>query len=384
MTICSEKKGAGLYVHVPFCRHKCRYCDFYSLPVADRMPEYGEGLLREISLAPEIATPVASIYFGGGTPSLLSPELIHRIIAALHARYPVLPDAEITLEANPGTVTREQLSGFLAAGVNRLNFGVQSFDKDHLQLLGRIHSAKEAIQALEWAGDAGFMNIGLDLIYGLPGQDLAQWRLQLETALDLHPSHLSCYLLSFEPGTPLANDLLAGNVMTPDERIVADLLVFTLEEMDRRGYPWYEVSNFAKSASLRSRHNQTYWEGRPYLGFGPAAHGFYSQKRYANHSDLNAYLASLAEETLPIAMEETLGDEERRIEFLYLSLRTRKGISISRYKKHCRERDFRKRYGALVDGYVADGQMEAEGDFCRLTPKGMVFLDTITAAFVGA
>ena len=249
---------AGLYFHIPFCKRKCPYCDFYSVTGRDHLAAFLAALHREIALraAPEMT--VNTVYFGGGTPSLLSPAAVADVLAAVRTHFNLLADVEVTLETNPGAVGREGLARLRKIGVNRLNIGVQSFRDDALHFLGRIHNRAEACAVIDQARAAGFDNLGVDLIYGLPGQTLAGWESDLEQALHYRPEHLSCYILTFEPGTPMTRDLERGRLAPLAESRVVDMFETTAAVLSGHGYDHYEISNFARTPDFRSRHNMKY------------------------------------------------------------------------------------------------------------------------------
>ncbi|MCP3954213.1 MAG: radical SAM family heme chaperone HemW, partial [Desulfobacterales bacterium] len=238
-----QTQPAGIYIHVPFCVKRCRYCDFYSQTNLSLLNDFAGALIREIELAPDLG-PVDTLYFGGGTPSLLDPAQIERIILSVRTRFTVSPDAEITIEANPGAVDAQRLPDFRAAGVNRLNLGIQSFDDRSLTFLGRIHTSADAARAIRAAGTAGFENLGLDLIYGLPGQTAADLRRDIEKAVSFNPEHLSCYLLTYEKGTLLDQQREEGSVVPLPEEDMAALFLLSREVLETSGYGQYEVSNF--------------------------------------------------------------------------------------------------------------------------------------------
>lgn len=262
----------SLYLHFPFCLSKCRYCDFNSYAgLNDLIPRYIEALVKEMGLWVDSPASVNTIYFGGGTPSLLSAEQVDYIIRESRQSFALVPTAEITLEANPGTVDKKRLGGWRAAGVNRLSLGVQSFDDEELKLLGRIHTVKEAIEAFRLAREVGFDNVNLDLIYALPRQSLAGWQSTLEKALGLEPEHLSLYSLTLEEDTPLSEDLKKGVLSSPDPDLAAEMYLLAEEVLGKAGYEHYEISNWAEPGK-RCRHNLTYWYNLPYLGLGAGAH----------------------------------------------------------------------------------------------------------------
>ena len=375
-----EQQPAGIYIHVPFCVKRCRYCDFYSQTDLSLCGDFVDALIHEIELAPDPG-PVDSLYFGGGTPSLLDPTQIERIILSVRARFAIGPDPEITLEANPGTVDEKRLPDFRAAGVNRLNLGIQSFDDDNLAFLGRIHTAAEASRAVDAARAAGFSNLGLDLIYGLPGQAATALQRDLEKAAAFNPEHLSCYLLTYAKGTLLDKQREQGAVVPLPENATADLFLLNRELLDRLGYAQYEISNFARSEKYRSRHNCKYWTFASYIGLGPAAHSFLAPVRYWNHRDLGAYLADLGKGRLPIKARESLSADQQMIEAIYLGLRQTRGIPIADFNQRFSV-EFTTLFEAVLSDPLLDKLLALDADFCRLTPEGMLVMDTVVGSFV--
>ncbi len=373
----------GIYVHVPFCVHKCAYCDFYSTTELSLKPAFLKALEREIRGAPDRLV-CDTIHFGGGTPSLLTAAEAARILDALAAAVPLQSPVEITLEANPGTLGPAELSGFRAAGVNRLTLGVQSFEDPFLKLLGRIHTAAEAYRAIDQARAAGFDNLGIDLIYGLPGQAPNAWRQELQAAVDRGLEHIACYMLTLEPGTPLFERQRAHRFEPAAEEGVAELFLATSEFLAANGYVHYEVSNFARAdgdGPFYSRHNCKYWSCVPYLGFGPAAHSFLPPKRFWNHRSLKRYLVDLATGAPARGGEEELGLEQLMTEVVMLGLRTAWGIDLA---------DFRERFGAgpaaaldaAAQELAARGLLISNGTRLAPTLRGMLYLDSVTAALV--
>ena len=366
----------GLYIHIPFCRTKCHYCGFYSTTALARVPDFLQAIEKEMDLYRDDFGTFDTIYIGGGTPSVLSVKDLATILAGVAEKFNVSPQAEITLEANPGDASLPLLQDFRRLGINRLNLGIQSFADDTLNFLGRRHSRQQAIFAIEMARKAGFDNLGLDLIYGLPGQSLANWLDNLRQALSFQPSHLSCYQLTLEPKTPLGVRHLKGEVSLPDAEMLADLFFQTATALEQAGYLHYEVSNFARDVASLSKHNQKYWRHTPYLGLGPAAHSFRNNKRWGNHRDLARYINDLKSNTKPVDTEEMLTSEELRLEALFLGLRTKKGIDL---------KNFRERYGcdlltekkATIELLIERELLETSGGYLRPTLAGMAVADSL-------
>ncbi len=374
--------AGGLYVHVPFCVRKCRYCDFYSIEAPHPPAAFLEGLGAEIDLVSEGGRLFCdSVYFGGGTPSLLSPGAAARILDRLRRALPLDPGAEITLEVNPGTVDGRKLASFRAAGVNRLNLGVQSFRPEKLGFLGRIHGPQEAVRAFKEARNAGFAQVGVDLIYGLPGESRETWRADLEAALALGADHLSCYLLSIEPGTPLGRERAAGRIRAIAEEEAAELFLFTAEHLSARGFLHYEISNFARLApgeggACVSRHNRKYWTGAPYLGFGPAAHSYLPPRRFWNPPDLGRWLAALSSGTGPAAGVETLDRGQQVLEAVFLGLRTLWGVDLGDLRGRLGY-DLVRRHAARLERYLESGLLRLEGERLFPTTRGMLVADRL-------
>ena len=313
----------GLYIHIPFCRSKCAYCDFYSLAGAEeRMDDYCRALERHLAeVAPQAECHKAdTVYFGGGTPSYLGAERLCRLLGSIRKLYKLDKHAEITLEANPDSATdRKALKRLRKAGFNRLSLGVQSMDDALLQTIGRIHTRQQVQEAVAAARKAGFKNLSLDLIYGLPGQTMEGWEKALSDAVGLHPEHLSCYGLKLEEGTPLYRR--QGELTFPDEDMQADMYLYTVEFLKQCGYEQYEISNFAKPG-FASRHNLKYWLMQEYAGFGPGAHSDFGNVRYGYARDLERYLKG----ELVLQESETVDSDEREREYLMLRLRTVQGV----------------------------------------------------------
>jgi oxygen-independent coproporphyrinogen-3 oxidase len=326
----------GLYLHVPLCRSKCSYCDFYSITDLSLVSAWLAALQKEVLIYQGSFAPFDSLYLGGGTPSLLDGRQLTALMACLRRHFTFAPEAEVTLEANPDDLTLNKLTVLKDLGVNRLSLGVQSFDDQELAFLGRRHTARQAEQALNWSRAAGFTNLGLDLIYGLPGQKTEAWLKNLERALKFRPEHLSCYQLTLEAGTPLGARKVRGQIKPLPEETERDLFLLTSRFLTEQGYSHYEISNFARGETYYSRHNRKYWRHVPYLGLGPAAHSFTEGKRWWNHRSLEQYCRALREGGAPVAGSETLSAAQRHLESLYLGLRTKEGVALDLIRRQPR------------------------------------------------
>ncbi len=380
----------SFYVHIPFCRSKCYYCDFNSYAGLEHLFQpYVEALSREISFMASLPDPEAgeSLYFGGGTPSLLSPELIGSIIESVRENFGLLSTAEITLEANPGTVDRHSLEALLEKGINRLSLGAQSFHQDELSILGRIHGPEEIEQALREAREAGFGNVNLDFIFGIPGQTLDRWRATLEKALELEPEHLSLYALSLDENTPLARRIASGELPAPDEDLAADMYCLAEEMLGEAGYEHYEISNWAKPG-FASRHNIRYWLNLPYLGFGAGAHSFRWGMRWHNILDPAEYISILSSPRLtgfpsPVACEvEHITPRIEMAETVILGLRlVKEGLSFERFRARF-GRDLWEIYGPQIEELVELGLLEMDEERIRLSPRGRLLGNEVFQRFV--
>ena len=361
----------GIYIHIPFCRSKCDYCDFYSLSGReDQMDRYQKALLAHLKETAPLAQgyPVDSIYFGGGTPSYYGAKRIKELLAHLSKLFQVEKDAEITVECNPDSVDLKSLRILRKAGVNRLSMGMQSAQEEELRAIHRIHTPQQTNQAVEAARKAKFTNLSLDLIYGLPGQTMESWKATVEHALSLIPQHLSCYGLKVEEGTPLARRVAEGEVL-PDDDQQADLYLWTVGRLERAGLPQYEISNFAKPG-YESRHNLRYWLTRPYIGFGPGAHSDFGGRRYSFVRDLDAYIRGVLEGGDIIDSSELIPQRERCGEYLMLRLRTVQGVDGREYR-HTYFMDFAPLEARLRE-FAAQGWAEEADGRWRLTPKGFL------------
>lgn len=377
--------GPGLYLHIPFCRRKCPYCDFFSVPAtAAHIADYPPLLMRQMERERHTERwqgPFATVFFGGGTPSLLPPSAVGALLQAADRLFGLTADAEISLEANPGTVTAASLAGYRAAGVNRLSLGVQSLDDCHLARLGRIHSAAEARQAARWARAAGFARLSCDLIFALPGQTPADALADLERFLTLEPDHLSCYGLSVEPGTPFARQLAAGRLARADEDVYAETFLGLHQRLARAGFEHYEISNYARPGQL-CRHNLHTWRRGAYLGLGPGAHSFVDRgwgERRATPMDLERFAAAVRAGRDPSESLETFDRAGAMAETLYLGLRCSEGIDANA---------FRGRFGvgpaeAFAQAWARAGErLVAHGNRWRFDLTGWLLFDHLISAFL--
>ncbi len=387
----------GIYIHIPFCRSRCSYCDFatglYEPTLAAR---YVSALVSEIERAdvPDSIN-VDTIFFGGGTPSLLEPEQLEQILDALRARFPVTQTAEVTMEMNPGSAggSVNGNAGYLAeklittlvrfrnAGVTRVSFGAQTFDDRELARLGRSHNADDARQTFANLRAAGFQNISFDLIAGLPGQTLEGWKRNLDQALQLYPEHLSFYLLEVHSGTPLAEHIKRGMQPKPDDDLAATMYEMMLERACAAGYEHYEISNLCLPG-YESLHNIKYWTGQAYVGFGCSSHSFDGlRRRWSNERDVNRYVALVEAGASPIVESNVLSEAEVRAEKLFLGLRMMNGIGIKDYQEHFGV-DLREQYREQFELFYDAGLLTSDGERIRLTRTGALLSNEVFAAFV--
>jgi oxygen-independent coproporphyrinogen-3 oxidase len=349
-----DLKIPGLYIHISFCLSKCDYCDFYSLTSISAVPDFLEALFKEMEMYRNRFNPFDTVYIGGGTPSLLSPQQLESILTSVQKNFDLISAPEITVETNPADLDQSFLESMHEIGINRINIGVQSFDEKILNFLGRRHSVNQAISAVEASRKAGFHNIGLDLIYGVPEQDINSWLGTLKEAVTLSPEHISCYQLTLEAKTPLGKRYQAGEFSLPGEELQYEFFMKTSEFLEDAGYIHYEVSNFALGTKYTSRHNQKYWDHSPYLGLGPAAHSFQYNQRWWNHHSLDRYLDAINAGTLPVEETEILTMDQLRLEALYLGLRTKKGVCLQDFKS-------RYDYDLLMEKKEILGKLQEEG-----------------------
>jgi len=373
---------AGIYIHVPFCKSRCSYCDFatglYQTELAER---YVQALVIDLQTtrADELSGIVDTIYFGGGTPSMLSSDQLERILAAVHSRFQIDPKVEVTIEINPGSVTKTKLKEFRALGINRASFGAQTFHDDELARLGRSHNAGDTLRTFEYLRAANFDNVSFDLIAGLPGQTMVQWQENVERSLGLTPEHLSFYLLEVHSNTPLAQHIERGIQPKPDDDLAAEMYKWMLERACDAGYEHYEISNLCLPG-FESRHNTKYWQGDAYYGFGCSAHSFDGRSlRWSNERDVAAYVNAIENKQTPIVEQTQLSDDERRAEAVFLGMRLLRGINIDEYR-NLFGIDIRSHYDQDLSRFLDAGLIEFDGDVLRLTRAGALMSNEVFAA----
>lgn len=374
---------AGIYIHVPFCRQACHYCNFHFSVSLKQTASYLECLLREIDMQRDFFGEPAggkpsldSLYFGGGTPSILEVGALEKVFERLSGYFSFGPQSEITLEANPDDLDKEKLQALKQTPVNRISIGIQSFHAPDLGYMNRIHDPAQAARAIEYALAAGFEDLTVDLIFGTPTMDDHIWKNNLQKVLDYKIPHLSAYALTVEPKTPLEVKIRRGQMPPVEEELTARQFELMIEMMDRAGYAHYEVSNFARPGQY-SRHNLSYWTGKPYLGLGPSAHSFRPGQRWWNVSNTGQYIASVREGVLPCETE-ILTTAQQFDEYVMTSLRTMWGCGLETVDRNWG----RARRKSLVDkaaSHIHIGWMKETGEHLVLTPKGMLFADRIAS-----
>lgn len=376
-----QTTGRGLYIHVPFCHQRCHFCAFY---LEIHHPRAAEEFL--ISLLAELrlyggqrvfgSEPLQSVYFGGGTPTTLSPRQLITVLSAARETFGLEAGAEITIEAHPGSVTRDDLAQLREAGFTRVGFGAESMDQTELDRVGRPGSPMSTVQMVTAAGQAGFTDLNLDLMYGLPGQTVGSWTDSLRQVVDLAPTHLSCYALTVEEGTALQAAIRRGTIPAPDETLQNEMEDVAENILGRAGFTRYEISNYCRPG-FASRHNQLHWTGGDYLGLGPSAQSYVAARRFGNVSDLRAYNASLRTGTLPVTESEHLTTADDACERLVFGLRLTGGISL-------RETGVLRFSGLTgkVNELIGDAILERNGERVRFTRKGRRYADTVAVALL--
>jgi oxygen-independent coproporphyrinogen III oxidase len=364
----------GIYIHIPFCKQACHYCNFHFSTSLRKKEELLAAIIKEIELATNdnaILKNVDTLYFGGGTPSIIDASEIDKILKIIFSRFKLSENAEITLEANPDDISDEKLSQWKNSGINRLSIGLQSFFQEDLKWMHRAHNAQQAIQSLQKAKKY-FSNITIDLIYGIPGLDNTRWHQNVQTAIDLDIPHLSCYALTVEPKTPLYKMVREQKKKATNETHQSEQFLLLMNWLEEKGYEQYEISNFAKPG-YRSRHNSSYWNGEPYIGIGPSAHSYDGDVRWWNIANNQKYIAALQNGTLPFE-KELLTDIQKFNEYIMLSLRTTEGIDLYKIKN-----EEQKIILKNSEKFLNENLMHLDGHFLRLTKQGKLFADGIAA-----
>ncbi len=367
----------GIYVHVPFCKRACHYCNFHFSTSMKLKEEMVRALCTELELRKDFLADqtVESIYFGGGTPSILTGDELGQILETIDRNYTVGPSPEITLEANPDDLTADKLKWLQRLNINRLSIGVQSFHDQDLKWMNRVHSADDAVRGIQLANDAGFENISIDLIYGLPTTTRAMWESNVEKAVALGIPHLSCYCLTVEPKTALAHFVKTGKVKIPDDEMVVEQFIFVMDYLERCGFQHYEISNFAKPG-MHSKHNTSYWLGEKYLGIGPSAHSYDGERRYWNVSNNAQYVKAIGQGVLP-NQSERLEPKDRYNEYVMTSLRTSWGCDLNKVRQLGDQ--FYEYLITNVWPFVDRGLVKSSLDRLTLTRKGKLLADYIEA-----
>ena len=371
-----QKEQSGLYIHIPFCKSKCGYCSFYSIKSLNLIPDFIDALNKEMKFYSKLFKSFDTVYLGGGTPSLLTPQQLETILKTVSKYYRIDPHAEITIEVNPGDVSLEYFRALRSLGINRLNIGIQSFDNQLLNFLGRRHSASDALASMKAARNAGFANIGLDLIYGVQHQNIKSWDKTLQKAITLKPEHISCYQLSLGHKTPLYQTYQEQGMKLPSNEQQAKYFFTTSEILENAGYLHYEVSNFARKACLTSKHNMKYWQHVPYLGLGPAAHSFLGNKRWWNKSAVTRYIRDIFQDKMPVEDTENLSLAQLQFEALFLALRTHTGIDLNLYKTKYAT-DLLEDKKSIIGSLIKNNLVEIKDGFLRPTRAGMAVADSL-------
>ncbi len=382
-----NKKEIGIYIHIPFCKQKCYYCDFYSCSnMEEWIPRYVKSLIKEIkqydSIEEQNTTLVKTIYIGGGTPSLINSDNIVEIMQEIYNKYDVDEKAEITIEVNPGTITLEKLENYKKAGINRISIGLQSTHNHLLQQLGRIHNYYEFVDTYRLAREVGFENINVDLMIGLPNQTILEVEDSLQEIISLEPEHISVYSLIIEEGTVIKKQLEDGKIKLPEEELERKMYWLTKNILEKNGYIHYEISNFAKP-NFESKHNLDCWNQKEYIGFGASAHSYINGIRYSNVPSIEEYIKNYEEKTpnKNIQIHEKQSQEEKQKEYMLLGLRKIDGISVQEFKNKFIGNPIYL-YHSELEKLVKDNLLEIDGDNIKLTNKGLDFANLVWESFV--
>ncbi len=376
----SISKQGGIYIHIPFCVQKCIYCDFFSDTDLSLIPQYVKAVESEIKNRAEPLVEISTVYFGGGTPSLLSVKDADLVLTAVQKSFTLLPDAEISFEVNPGTVNLTYLKELRKAGINRLSIGVQSFEESKLKFLRRIHTSSQAVKAVNDAEKAGFSHMSLDLIYGLPFETESMWLQDIENAVATNPDHLSCYMLAIEPSTPLDRYVSSGIVSPCDKDFILMLFRKTVPVLNDNQFEHYEISNFARGRAGRSRHNSQYWDRTSYYGFGASAHSYDGGSRSWNHSNIADFIKDIKSGRLPVQEVEILDTRQNKLETIMLRLRTLEGIDLAGYRAEF-DVEFEEEFKAIIPNLQKHSFASLDHGFFSLTLEGKTCLDHIVETF---
>ncbi|WP_434402593.1 radical SAM family heme chaperone HemW [Planococcus sp. 11815] len=362
----------GMYIHIPFCHQICFYCDFNKVFFKDQpVDAYIESIGKELALWKQEGTldhPLETVFLGGGTPTALTPEQLERLLELIHQYVPMAEGVEWSSEANPDELTREKMEVLYKGGVNRLSMGVQTFDQDLLKRLGRTHANDDVLRAVETAREVGFANISFDLMYGLPGQTMAQWDETLERAFAFNMPHFSAYSLIIEPKTVFYNLMVKGKLNTVTEDLEGDMYERLMDEMEKHGLHQYEISNFAKPGH-KSRHNLLYWDNEEYIGVGAGAHGYVKGVRYSNHGPLKKYMEPLESGERPVLDATQVSVKAQMEEEMFLGLRKTAGVDIAHFEEKFGA-PLEKVYGEILRSETAKGNLAIEQGRVKLTHKG--------------
>ncbi|MDP4091869.1 MAG: radical SAM family heme chaperone HemW [Bacillota bacterium] len=376
-------KELGLYIHVPFCMKKCNYCDFNSFAAADKLiPEYFKAVEKEIQLYSDCIKDysIKSVFIGGGTPSYVDSKYVRSLLDKSRQYFRIKPDIEITIETNPGTLTYDKLEAYRSAGMNRLSIGLQAWQNDLLKYLGRIHSSEDFSKNFLLARKSGFENINVDLIFGIPGQTLEDWKETLASVIEYNPSHLSCYSLKIEEGTPFGKELEAGTLVPVEDELDREMYWTAIDFLSNNGYKHYEISNFARTG-YECIHNLVYWNAEEYIGIGAGAHSYFNGSRYNNEYGIKQYITRLNENVIPIVEKDDIGFDEAMSEYMILGLRLVDGINEldfkSRFKKELNEV-----YGKEIYKLKGKGFIEQENGMVKLTKLGLDLANQVFIEFI--
>jgi len=370
----------GLYVHIPFCVKKCNYCDFNSFETLELIPEYLKALKKEISNLKKHRFNATTVYIGGGTPTILTNNQLFSLLNELHKSINIAKNAEITIEANPGTLTREKLHLLKTMGINRLSIGLQAYQNSMLKIMGRIHTVEDFEYNFKAARNIGFNNINVDLIFGLPNQRLQDFEKTLRRVLCLSPEHISCYALSIEEGTKFHKWQKDGRLSLPSDDDERKMYYEAIEALTRVGYNHYEISNFAEPGR-ECKHNLVYWTYKDYLGLGAGAHSFLDNKRFNNHPIILDYIKSIKNSSTAISNIESISDQEQQAEFCFMGLRLLKGLSKDTFKQRF-HKEITQVYKSTIDKLKKQGLLQENSENLRLTALGLDFANEVFMEFL--